>query len=67
MKERIASFLAAKMKEETEKNGITSDKLSRTRQVREKSGRWLFLLLLLGQNWLCQCCRGRIAKKKRRR
>ena len=29
------------------------DRRPRARQVLGKSGRWLFLLLLSGQNWLC--------------
>ena len=53
-KERIASFLTAKRKEEeTEKKGRKSDKRPRTRQVLGRSGRLLFLLVLLVQNWLC--------------
>ena len=56
MKERIASFLAAKLKEgEKEKKGRTSEKRPRTKQVLAKSGRMLFFFsfLLLAQNWLC--------------
>ena len=53
-KERIASFLTAKRKEEEkEKEGRTSDKRFRTRQVSGTSGRLLFLLVLVIQNWLC--------------
>ena len=52
--ERIASFFLAKRKEEEEeKKGRKSDKQPRTRQVLGKFGRLLFLLVLLGQNWLC--------------
>ena len=39
----------------------------KARQTWEKAGRWLFLLLLLGQKLaLCQCCGGIIAEKGRR-
>ena len=39
--------------EEKEKKGRKSDKRARTRHVLEKSGRLLFLLVLLEQSWLC--------------
>ena len=53
-KDRIASFLTAKRKEEEkEKKGRTSDKRARTRQVLGKSGRVLFLPVLVIQSWLC--------------
>ena len=52
--ERVASFLTVKRKEEEkEKKGRKCDKSHRTRQVFGKSGRWLFLLLLLVQTWIC--------------
>ena len=38
--------------EEVEKKGRKSDRRPRGRQVWGKSGRWLFLLVLLEQNWL---------------
>ena len=44
----------ARMKEEKkEKECRKRDRRPRARQVLEKSGRWLFLFLLLGLNWLC--------------
>ena len=50
----VASFFTAKRKEEeVGKNGRKSDRRPRAGQVLGKSGRWLFLLVLLGQNWLC--------------
>ena len=52
-KERFASFLTAKRKEEKGKKGRKSDKRPRTGQVLEKSGRLLFLLFLLVQIWPC--------------
>ena len=52
-KERIARFLTAKRnEEEKETKGRKSDKRPRTRQFLGKSGRLLFLLVLLAQNWL---------------
>ena len=52
-KERIARFLTARRKEEEkEKEGRKRDRRPRARQVLEKSGRWLFLLVLLGQSGL---------------
>ena len=54
IKESVASFFTAERKdEEVEKKGRKSDRRRRARQALEKSGRWLFLLLLVGQNWLC--------------
>ena len=53
-KERIASFLAVKFgRDGKEEKGRKSDKRTRTGQVLGESGRWLFLFVLLGQNWLC--------------
>ena len=53
-KERIKGFMEAKRKEEeVEKKGRKSNRRPRARQVLGRSGRWLFLLVLLGQNWLC--------------
>ena len=53
-KERIASFFTAQRKEEEkEKKCKNSDKRPSTRQVFGISERWLFLLVLLGQSWLC--------------
>ena len=47
-------FFEVKLKkEEKEKNGRKSDKRSRTRQLLGKSGRLLFLLVPMAQNWLC--------------
>ena len=42
-----------KEEEEKEKKGRKSDKRPRTRQVLGKSGRLLFLFVLMAQNWLC--------------
>ena len=39
--------------EEVEKKGRKSNRRPRARQTLEKSGRWLFLFLLFGRNWLC--------------
>ena len=36
-----------------ERRGRKGRQRPRARQVLGKSGRWLFLLVLLGQNWLC--------------
>ena len=48
-----AFFTAKKKEEEKEKKGRNSDKRAKTRQFLQKSGRLLFLLVLLVQNWLC--------------
>ena len=56
-KGRIASFLAAKMKEE-EKKCRKRDTRIRTRQVLGMSGRLLFLLVLLEQHWPKSCRKG---------
>ena len=52
--ERIVLFFTARMKEEKkEKEDRKRNKRPRERQVLGKSGRWHFLLCLLGQNWPC--------------
>ena len=45
----------AERKEDVEKKCRKSDRCPKARHALGKSGRWLFLLLLLGQNWLCFC------------
>ena len=49
----VSLFMAGRKEEEKEKEGVKKNRSPRVRQVLRKSGRWLFLLLLLGQNWLC--------------
>ena len=52
-KGRIASFLTAKSKEEEKEiSNRKRDKRPRTRQDLGKSGRLLFLLVIVAQNWL---------------
>ena len=51
---KMVSLLSVGRKEEEKENeGRKKDRRPRARQVLGKSGRWLFLLLLLGQKWLC--------------
>ena len=57
-KERIVLFFTARMKEEKkekegQKEGQKEDRRPRTTEVLGKSGRSLFLLISLAQNWLC--------------
>ena len=53
-----------RIEEEKEKKGRKSDKSPRTRQFLVKSGRWLFLLMLLVTELaVCQRCSRRIGKK----
>ena len=53
-KAQISSFFVSERKEEdVEETGRKRNKSLRAKQVLGKSGRWLFLLLILGQNWLC--------------
>ena len=52
-KGRIVFFFTERMKGEKKGKGCQKKNIRpRARQVLGKSGRWLFLLLLLGQNWL---------------
>ena len=48
-------FMAERREEDVEKKCRKSDRCPKARHALGKSGRWLFLLLLLGQNWLCIC------------
>ena len=43
----------AESREDVEKKCSKSDRCPKARHALGKSGRWLFLLLLLGQSWLC--------------
>ena len=53
-KAQISSFFVSERKEEdVEETGRKRNKSLRVKQVLGKSGRWLFLLLVFGQNWLC--------------
>ena len=53
-KERIANYFMTERKEEdVEMEGRKSDRCPKARHALGKSGRWLLLSLLLGQNWLC--------------
>ena len=45
--------MAERKEEDVEKKGRKSDRCPKARHALGKSGRWLFLLLLLGQTWLC--------------
>ena len=54
LKEQFANFLVSERKEEDmEKKGRERNKSPRTKQFLGRSGRWLFLLLILMQNWFC--------------
>ena len=47
-----------------EKERKRSERRPKARQNFEKFGKWLFILLILGQTWLmCQCCSRRTAEK----
>ena len=53
-KEQVSSFFVSERKEEDVKEkGRKRSKSPRAKQVLGKSGRWLFLLLILMQHWLC--------------
>ena len=53
-KEQISSFFVSDRKEEDVKEkGRKRNKSPRAKQFLGRSGRWLFLLLILVQNWLC--------------
>ena len=53
-KEKIVGLISERMKEEKKvKEGRKRNRRPRARQVLGKSGRWLFLFLLLVQTWLC--------------
>ena len=45
--------MAEKKEENVDKKDRKSDSCPKARHALEKSGRWLFLLMLLEQNWLC--------------
>ena len=52
-KDRKSLFMARMKEEKKEEEGQKKNRRPRARHALVKSGRWLFLLLLLGQNWLC--------------
>ena len=54
MQRRIVSLFTAEMKEEKkEKEDRKRNRRPKARQVLVNFGRWLLLVLLVGQNWLC--------------
>ena len=54
VQKKIANnFMAERKEEDVEKKGRESDRCPKARHTVGKSGRSLFLLLLLGQDWLC--------------
>ena len=53
-KEQISGFFVSERKEEdVEEKGRKRSKRPKAKQVLGKSGRWLFLLLILVQKWVC--------------
>ena len=53
-KEQISTFFVSERKEENVKEkGRKRNKSPRVEQVFGRSGRWLLLLLILVQNWVC--------------
>ena len=38
-----------------EKESKISERRTKARQTLRKSGKWLFFILILGQNWMCVC------------
>ena len=64
-KEQFASFLVSERKEEDlKKNAERGTRVHRTNQFLVRSGRWLFLLLTLMQNWFCvDAAAGRLEPK----
>ena len=53
-KERVAKcFMAREERRTCGKKGRNSDSCPKARHALGKSGSWLFLLLLVVQNWLC--------------
>ena len=66
-KEQFVNFLVSERKEEdVEKKGRERNDNPRTKQFLGRSGRWLFLLLILMQNWFCVgAAAGRLEPKRR--
>ena len=64
-KEQVSSFFVSERKEEDVKEkGRKRNKNPWAKQVLGKSGRWLFLLSILLQNWLCiDAAAGRLEPK----
>ena len=52
-KEQISSFFVSERKECVKERGWKRNTSPRAKQVLGKCGRWLFLLLILMENWLC--------------
>ena len=53
-KEQVSTFfVSARKEEDVEEKDRKRSKSRRVKQVLGRSGRWLFLLLILVQNWVC--------------